>query len=99
MKDEKNNVLFESLLAIASGLALGAYSSGLFVIFVFLIFFEYCVFVFDTLGANKNDGLDRVLIAVVYLFGWTMSRFLFIRETGLEPLAENIELFYNTFPN
>ena len=96
---EKSNLLFESMLALALGLFLAVYTSGLFTFLIFTVFFEYYVFASSELNGIENSSSERVLINVVYLFGWVVGRFLLIRETGFETFIDNCKLCYETFPN
>lgn len=95
----KSNALFEAILGLAMGLFLGVYSHGLFMTLIFTIFFEYYVFVSGEIKGNPSETGDRILINVVYLFGWVLSKFLFVRETGFEDLISNTKLCFETFPN
>lgn len=97
-KEAKTNIIFESLLGLALGLFLGVYAN-LFLSFLCTIFFEYYVFVAGEINGNPSDTSDRVLVNMMYIFGWVLSKFLFTRETGFEDLITNIDLCYNTFPN
>lgn len=90
---------FQAILGLASGLFLGVYSPSIFVTILFVIFFEYYIFACSVLSPPGCAAEDRILINVIFLFGWVFSKFLFVRETGLEGFVENCDVFYNTFPN
>ena len=90
---------FQVLMGLFFGLLLGLFSHSLFGTILFTIFFEYIIFVSAVLYPPGEKLEDRILINVVYIFGWCFSRFLFLRETGCESCIHGVEVCYNTFPN
>lgn len=90
---------FQAILGLTTGLFLGVYSRGIFMTLLTILLFEYYIFACAVLNPPGEELGDRVLINVVFLFGWVLSKFLFVRETGFECFVENCEIFYNTFPN
>lgn len=96
---QKTNIEFQIMFSLFFGLFLGLFSYGLFWTILFIILFEYYIFAYSTLYPPGEQVQNRVLVNVVSLFGWTVSRFLFLRETGFETCIEQTEICYNTFPN
>jgi len=88
---------FQILMGLFFGLMLGLFSPNLFTTVLFTMFFEYIVFASSVLYPPGQKMEERILINVVYIFGWTFSRFLFLRETGFEPCIQWMENCYNTF--
>lgn len=94
----KFNPEFQAIAGLATGLFLGMFSRGLVMIIIFIMAFEYFVWGYDVMKGNPINVMDRVIINLVFFFGWVLSRFLFLRETGCEEAIENCQYIYYTFP-
>ena len=90
------NPEFQAIFGLATGLFLGSFSKSLFTFFLFIIFYEF--FVFATMTEEYNI-LVRIFINLLFVFGWCLSRFMFLNESGMEPLITECRRFYVTFPN
>jgi hypothetical protein len=93
------NPEFQSVIALALGIFLGVFSYGFFMTVLYIVAFEFFVFSKDFLDNNKNDSLvvDRITINLLFIFGWIFSKYLLIRETGLEDFKDNLIISANGF--
>ena len=90
---------FQAIASLGSGIFFGSFSLGLFPTFCIILLMEFIIFAW---GDYKNDAynmLCRILINVVFFFGWVVSRFLFLRESGFEECINQAKFCYETFPN
>jgi hypothetical protein len=99
MLGDGKNFLFQCVLGVAMGLFLGVYSRGLFMTILFTVFFEYYVFAYGEIMNDPCNLDERLIINLLYLFGWVLSKTLFLRESGFEPLIDDAQLVYETFTN
>lgn len=85
---EKSTLTFQLASAIMAGLMFGLFSYGLFWTIIYIIAFEF--FIYATLELkNKNYFTDeRLLINVVFIFSWSLSRYIYLGETGFEGSIE-----------
>lgn len=88
---------FQVLLGLFFGLLLGLFSPGIIFTFTFTVFFEYFIFVGSIINPPGAQLENRILINAVYFFGWAVSRFLFLRETGFEPCIQSTEDLYQQY--
>ena len=91
----KPNIEFQYMLALSSGLFFGMFSSGLFLILLYLSFFECLIFCWSVYETMSEFVLERVFINLMFLLGWTLARALYLRESGFEPFSHSIEKCYN----
>lgn len=83
-----NDVEFQSILFLAYGILIGGISNSLFFILVFIVLYEFYVFHISRMFPPNVKNLDRVLLNVMFIFGWIIGRILMLNETGIEDIID-----------
>lgn len=84
MTKKKSTLTFQLLSAIIAGLMFGLFSYGLFWTFLYIVAFEYFIYSSSQLKNEEYFSSERLLINVVFIFSWVLSRYLYLGETGFE---------------
>lgn len=87
---------FQIVFSLFYGLVVGLFSYSILTLFFSIILFEYLTYAWSTLYPPGDKIEDRLLLNVVFIFGWVMSRYLFLRETGFETCIEETTKYYNS---
>lgn len=81
-----SDIEFQFISFLAYGLLFGGISKSLFFTIIFVIIYEFYIFHISRIFPPNVRDIDRVLLNVVFFFGWILSRVLFQNETGFEEL-------------
>jgi len=82
------DVEFQIIVSLASGLLFGGVSMHIFFTLLFVLGFEFYVFWISKFYPPITKDVDRVLINLVFFFGWIFGRYLMLNETGLEDCVD-----------
>jgi len=80
----RENIELQIILSFALGLLFAPMSYGIEYTFLFIIIFEFYVFIITTKYPPCIRFVDRLLINLFFIFGWIISRINFCNETGME---------------
>lgn len=84
----KYNFEFQLVVALASGLFLGMLSYGLLFTSIFILMFEIFIAAFSIKYPPSETVSTRITLNVVFFIGWSLGRFLYLRETGFEGITD-----------
>lgn len=90
----KFNFEFQAVVSLATGLFLGMLSYGLLFTGIFIIMFEIFISLYSIKYPPADTVPIRVGLNVIFLIGWSLGRFLFLRETGFEGITNCCEEFW-----
>lgn len=94
----KFNPEFQSVLGLSMGVFFGVFSYGLFMTILYISAFEYMTFAMAYLAANDDTLVsDRITVNLMFLFGWVLSKYLLVRETGFEETYDNLKICTYSF--
>lgn len=71
---------------------------GLLFTFIYIVIFEFIVFcttIMDPPPKKIELWMDRLFINLVFFCSWSISRFLYLRETGFEPVCDFVDMYFN----
>ena len=85
---------YQLITGLATGLFLGMMSLGLFWTFLFIVLYEMFVVSFSILYPPEVIFEERLIINLIFIFGWVVSRFLFLRESGFEEIVDSCQYIY-----
>lgn len=89
------NIEFQIISFLAYGVLLGGISKHVLFVIFFCIVYEFYVFHISRFYPPEVKTLDRILLNLIFIFGWVVGRFLMLNESGLE---EVVDLFNETVP-
>lgn len=95
----KTTLEFQIVFSLFYGLVIGLFSYSLLTMFASILFFEYVTYAWTTIYPPADALEDRVLMNTIFIFGWVISRYLFLRETGFETCIDETTKCYNNFVN
>jgi hypothetical protein len=79
---------FQAILFFAFGILFGGMLKHLFFSLIFIFFYEFYVFHISRFYPPSVRELDRILLNVIYIFGWILGHILMFNKTGVEELIE-----------
>lgn len=82
------DIEFQLMFFFAYGILFGGISKNIFSSLVFIVIYEFYVFHMSRFFPPNVKVIDRVLLNVVYIFGWILGRVLMINQTGLEEVVD-----------
>lgn len=85
---------FQLIFFFASGVIFGGLARSIFFTIALIIIYEYYVFHVSRFYPPNVKTLDRILLNVIYIFGWVLGRALMLNESGFEEVSDS---FYGTF--
>lgn len=89
------DIELQCVFFLAYGILFGGLSSSLFISVIFVIIYEFYVFNITLYFPPEVKAVDRVLVNVVFFFGWIVGRLLMLNETGLEEYID----YFNEIEN
>lgn len=92
---QNSNFDFQYAFGLVTGLLFGAFCAYPVLTFVYVILFEIIIFNLSYYENTLEFTLERVFINLAFLFGWILSRVLFLRESGLETCLRTARDFYS----
>lgn len=78
------DIELQCVFFLAYGILFGGISSSLFMTILFVIVYEFYVFNITLYFPPEVRAVDRVLVNIVFFFGWVLGRLLMLNETGFE---------------
>lgn len=88
------DIEFQLMFFFAYGVLFGGLCKHILPSLIFIVLYEFYVFHMSQFFPPNIKAIDRVLLNVVYIFGWILGRVLILNETGLE---EVVDWFCDTF--
>jgi len=79
---------FQLIFFFACGLLFGGLFNHIIYTLIFIAIYEFYVFHITRFFPPKSKAIDRVLLNVVYIFGWILGHSLMLNESGLEEVVE-----------
>lgn len=82
------NIEFQIVSFLAYGVLFGGISKSLFFVILFCVVYEFYVFHISRFYPPEVKDLDRVILNLIFIFGWIVGRFLMLNESGLEDVID-----------
>lgn len=82
------NIEFQCVFFLAYGILFGGISSSLFITIIFVLIYEFYVYHISQFYPPSVQAFDRVLVNIIFFYGWIIGRWLMLNETGIEECIE-----------
>ena len=89
-KSYTEDIEFQVILSLAIGILLAPFSWGIMYTVLFVIIFEAYVFTVTSIYPPSVAMMDRVIINLVFFFGWILGRIFYCNETGFEEVCNTV---------
>lgn len=83
------DIPFQLIFFLTFGILFGGIAMNLFFSLLFIVIYEFYVFHISRMFPPKVREIDRILLNLIYIFGWILGRCLMLNETGFEEIFEN----------
>ena len=87
------DIEFQIISFLTYGILFGGLSKSLLFVIFFTIVYEFYVFHVSRFYPPEVKSFDRILLNLIFIFGWIVGRFLMLNESGIE---EIVDLFNQT---
>lgn len=82
------DVEFQLITFFAYGILFGGISRNIIFSLIFIVIYEFYVFHISRFFPPNVKSIDRILLNLVYIFGWILGRFLMLNESGFEEVVD-----------
>ena len=90
---EKSNFIFNGVFSLSFGIFFGTITKSFFSLVFYTFFYEFIYFFYTFYTKDEIEFSSRIVLNLLYFFGWILSKFVLFRKTGLEdPINSLLEI-------
>lgn len=88
------DVNLQIAISLFIGIFFGMFSYGLFWMIIFLFGYEIYIIAVSHVYPPGEKLYDRLILNSAFIFGWIISRILYLRESGFEGCITECQKYY-----